>query len=86
MFTVMHRLGDGTECYYEAKTVRRYPLDGEQSIPPLGKFLLVGVNIPDVPGDTLELVIEKPFGAIFVMNSAGTTIAKYMDRSPPTPL
>jgi len=77
MFTVLHRGPDGSEKYYEAHAVTRFPEEGSLSCPPLGVIRLIGVNLPDIPGETIDLAVEEPLGAVFVMNRFGTTVAKY---------
>jgi len=78
MFTVLHRAPDGAEKLYEAETVTRFPPRGEASIPPLGEIRLGGVILDDVPGSEITLVLEPPFGAVFVMNRFGATVARHM--------
>jgi len=78
MFTVLHRGPDGTEKLYEAETVTRFPPEGEASIPALGEIRLGGVKIDEVPGETVTLALEKPFGAVFVMNRFGATVARHL--------
>lgn len=80
MLTVLHRGPDGSERIMEAETVTRFPPEGQQSVPPLGKVRATGVNIDGVPGHVIELDISEPFGAVFVMNRFGATVAQYMDR------
>jgi len=81
MLTVLHRGPDGTERLFEASSVSRFPPEGEQSIPPLGEIRASGV-VGDSPGDTITLDISQPFGAVFVMNRFGATVARYTDASP----
>lgn len=78
MFTVLHRGPDGSERYYEAANITRFTEDGVESVPPLGRIVLSGVADSGNPSDCVELLIEAPFGAVFVMNRFGATIAKYM--------
>ena len=75
MLTVLHRGPDGSERIFEAESVTRYPPEGEQSVPPLGIVRASGV--PDTPDGTAELGIIAPFGAVFVMNRFGQTVARY---------
>lgn len=82
MFTVLHRGPDGSEKLYEAETVTRFPPEGEQSIPPLGEIRLGGVKCDEIPGNTITLALEPPFGAVFVMNRFGATVARHL-ASPP---
>lgn len=78
MFTVLHRGPDGSETLYEAETVTRFPPEGEESIPPLGKIALSGVRLDNCPDTSITLALEKPFGAVFVMNRFGATVARHM--------
>jgi hypothetical protein len=78
MFTVLHRGADGTEKLYEAETVTRFPPECEESIPALGEIRLGGVKIDEIPGQTVTLAIKKPFGAVFVMNRFGATVARHL--------
>lgn len=78
MFTVLHRGPDGSEKYYECESVTRFTAEGEQTVPPLGVIRLTNTHgFPGTPGEHIDLAIEEPFGAVFVMNRFGTTIAKY---------
>lgn len=78
MLTVLHRGPDGSERYFEAETVTRFAPEGEESVPALGKIRASGVRLDEVPGTVIELALEKPFGAVFVMNRYGATVAKYL--------
>lgn len=80
MLTILHRGPDGSERVMEAETITRYPPEGEQSIPPLGRVVVSGVRIDDVPGHAIDLDISAPFGAVFVMNRHGATVAQYIDH------
>ncbi len=76
MLTVLHRRPDGTEHVFEAESVTRATINGEMSCPPGGEIVAHGVE-----GDTprqITLSISEPFGAVFVMNRHGATIARYM--------
>ena len=77
MLTVLHRESDGTENYFEAERVYRLPPDGEESVPPLGKIFALGVDTDSSPNNKIELHIDQPFGAVFVMNRYGATVARY---------
>lgn len=78
MFTVLHRGPDGSEKYYECQSVTRFTEEGQQTVPPLGIVRLTNCGgFCGVPGEHIDLAIEEPFGAVFVMNSEGTTITKY---------
>lgn len=76
MLTVMHRGPDGSERIFEADFVTRFPKEGEETCPPMGKIAVTGCT-HDGPSD-FELALEKPFGAVFVMNRYGQTVARYM--------
>ena len=78
MITVMHRGPDGSERIFEAESVTRFAPEGEQSIPALGRVVASGVRLDDVPGTSIGLDISAPFGAVFVMNRHGATIAKWL--------
>jgi len=77
MITVLHRGPDGSERIFEAESVTRFTPEGEQSIPPLGRIVASGVHFDDMPGSSITLDISEPFGAVFVMNRHGSTIAKW---------
>jgi len=77
MLTILHRGHDGSEMVFEAKSVTRFPNEGDQAYPPLGEIRASGVDLPGCPCDTITLNIEGPFGAVFVMNKAGATVAKF---------
>ena len=76
MLTVLHRGPDGSERIFEAESVTRYPPEGEQSVPPLGVVRAHGI-VGQGPSDCIELDIAAPFGAVFVMNRFGQTVARY---------
>lgn len=80
MFTVLYREANGTERLYEAQTVSRFQTGpDEQSIPAQGMVQLTGVEPSgDNPTDIVVLDLQKPFGAVFVMNRFGTTVARYL--------
>lgn len=75
MLTVLHRGPDGSERIFEAESVTRYPPEGEQSVPPMGK--IVGTGVAGFPDETVTLAVIEPFGAVFVMNRYGQTVARY---------
>jgi len=71
MLTVLHRKSDGSERVFEAESVTN-------SAPPgLYEIRATGVLMDDVPGNCVTLDISKPFGAVFVMNRFGATVARY---------
>jgi len=75
MLTVLHRGPDGSERIFEAESVTRYPPEGEQSVPATGEIVAHGVI--GQPSETMTLGIFEPFGAVFVMNRFGQTVARY---------
>lgn len=75
MITVLHRGSDGSERVFEARSVVRYARDGEQECPALGD-IVVRLSGDGIAQDE-TLALEKPFGAVFVMNRHGQTIAHY---------
>lgn len=77
MLTILKRDKNGNEQLFEAETLHRVNPDGEQCVPAVGKFIAHGVNIDTSPSDYFEFDIEGPFGAVFVMNGKGATVAKY---------
>lgn len=78
MLTILWRKPDGSEQLFEAETLHRQQPPGEQCVPAYGKFLAHGVTLGGIPADYFEFDIEGPFGAVFVMNADGKTVAKYM--------
>jgi hypothetical protein len=78
MLTVLWRKPDGGEQIFAAETIHRLQPEGEQCVPARGKFLAHGVTCSGVPADYFEFDIEGPFGAVFVMNATGQTVARYM--------
>jgi len=77
MLTVMHRGPDGSERIFEAESVTRYPPHGEQSVPPTGEVVAGGVQMDGIPAPSITMDISPPFGAVFVMNRFGATVASY---------
>lgn len=67
MFTIKHIHFDGSEEIIEAESVRFTPGTGPSNIPPTLWIVALGT------------VGERPLtgGTIFVMNSAGKTVARY---------
>lgn len=80
MLTVLHRGPDGSERTFEAESVARFNREGEESVPPLGEIRATGVTLDSVPDNSITLDVSAPFGAVFVMNRHGATVARYMDR------
>ena len=80
MLTILHRRADGSERLFEAESFERAQPDGVDCVPACGHFVAHGVqgNL----GGTCEIRIEWPFGAVFVMNEAGSTVARYMASQP----
>ena len=76
MLTIMHRKADGSELLFEAESVARAQPEGEQCVPARGKFIAYGCPHP-LPGGERHFEIEEPFGAVFVMNKTGATVARY---------
>jgi len=77
MLTVLLRGKDGNEQIFEAETLHRINPEGEQCVPAVGSFIAHGASVNTGPTDYFEFDIEGPFGAVFVMNSKGTTVARY---------
>ena len=77
MLTVLHRKPDGSERIFEAESVTRFPPEGEESIPAMGKVVALLADGGDSPSSCAELSIAQPFGAVFVMNRFGVTVASY---------
>lgn len=74
MFTVLHRDTSGDETLYSVKTVRRAPMGKPDS----------GIYIETIDGgqfcigfDNVHRCVEEPQPMIFVMNSAGATVATF---------
>jgi hypothetical protein len=83
MLTILHRKSDGGEKLFMAENIELLQKDGEQSVPcHTGKFIAHGVIDSGVPSDYYQFEIEQPFGAVFVMNDKGATVARYL-ASPP---
>jgi hypothetical protein len=81
MLTVLWRKPDGAEMLFSAERIERTQPEGEQCCPAIGKWFKVWTEPGDLPGP-FEINIEAPFGAVFVMNKYGATVARYM-ASPP---
>lgn len=77
MLTVLHRGPDGSERIFEAESVTRFPPEGEESTPALGKVVALISDGGDSPSGCRELCVAQPFGAVFVMNRFGVTVASY---------
>lgn len=78
MLTVLHRAPDGSERYFEARTVRRVNPDGVECIPATGEIKAYGDFLGG--GSEIEQILDisEPFGAVFVMNRHGATIARFV--------
>ena len=79
MLSILHRRADGSEFLFEAETIEREQPEGEICCPAFGKFVARGLpgggSTPS--GGERWLEIEQPFGAVFVMNESGATVARY---------
>lgn len=82
MLTVLHRHKDGSEKIFMAESVWRTSRDGEECVPAQGGFIAHGVQDGGAPSDYLQFDIEAPFGAVFVMNNEGQTVARYFAAPP----
>jgi hypothetical protein len=81
MLTILHRQPDGGEVLFPAHRIECLQPDGEQCVPAIGnRFIVWGEDCPDRPGGPFEITIEAPFGAVFVMNKHGSTVARYLAR------
>lgn len=80
MLTVLHRGPDGSEHTFEARSVIRSNKDGVECVPAGGEIRAHGV---EGLSDTMTLDISGPFGAVFVMNRHGTTVARYIGKGSP---
>ncbi len=76
MLSVLWRKPDGSEEIFTAESVERLSGDMAQ-VPACGAFIAKGVDNSQIPGDEMQFTIEEPFGAVFVMNESGRTIARY---------
>lgn len=77
MLTVLHRGPDGSERTFEAYQVTRFQPEGEVCCPARGEVRAILAE-SDLPGEATTLDISGPFGAVFVMNRHGATVARYM--------
>lgn len=78
MLTILFRHSDGSEQLFEAETLHRLNDVDDACVPARGKFLAHGVEMSGVPSDYFEFEIAEPFGAVFVMNEKGATVARYL--------
>ena len=79
MLTILHRQSDGAERLFMADSIEAVQPDGEECVPVrVGKFKARGVYDSGLPNDCVEFEIKQPFGAVFVMNDQGSTVAKYL--------
>jgi hypothetical protein len=78
MLTILHRQPNGAETIFQAKRIERLQPSGEQCVPAIGNRFRVWLD----EGDEVigEITIEQPFGAVFVMNKNGSTVARYLAR------
>lgn len=75
MLTILHRQPNGAEALFQATRIERLQPDGEQCVPAIGNRFRVWND--DIAA---EITIEQPFGAVFVMNKNGSTVARYLSR------
>ena len=80
MLTILWRKPCGSEQIFEAETLHRLQIDGEEFVPAQGDFLAHGVTQAGAPSDYFQFGIAAPFGAVFVMNEKGRTVASYFAR------
>lgn len=79
MLTILHRKADGGEKLFMAENIEQLQPEGEASVPcHSGKFIAHGVIDGGTPADYVQFEIEQPFGAVFVMNDKGATVARYL--------
>ena len=76
MLTILHRQPNGSEVVFSANQIQRMQPEGEETCPAIGKTFRVWRE--DMGGVQCEITIEKPFGAVFVMNKHGSTVARYL--------
>lgn len=77
MLTVLWRKHDGSEMLFAAESVER-DAGSEAQVPACGAFWARGVKFSDSPDGDYRFAIEQPFGAVFVMNAEGRTVARYL--------
>lgn len=82
MLTILWRKPDGGEKLFMAENIERLQPDGEECVPALGGFIAHGVHDGGLPSDYFQFDIKEPFGAVFVMNDTGKTVARYFARPP----
>ena len=79
MLTILHRQPDGGEVLFPANRIECLQPDGEQCVPAIGhRFKIWSDDTIMGPGGEFEISIEGPFGAVFVMNKHGSTVARYL--------
>jgi hypothetical protein len=78
MLTILFRHPDGSEEIFAASSLTRANDSEEAYIPVQGEFIARGVTIDGRPDETRRFSIQSPFGAVFVMNEAGNTVARYL--------
>lgn len=81
MLTILWRKPDGSEVLFAAKSIER-EAGSEAQCPAGGGFIASGVDDDAIPGDVFRFNIEWPFGAVFVMNESGCTVARYLSHAP----
>jgi hypothetical protein len=77
MLTILLRHADGSEELFEAEKLHRLNPPDTECVPAMGTFIAHGVVLSGVPSDYFEFAIGGPFGAVFVMNENGSTVARY---------
>lgn len=85
MLTILWRKPDGSELLFAADSLER-TAGKESQIPAGGGFIARGVTDDRIPGSEFHFDIAEPFGAVFVMNEKGATVARYLDRPPSSEL
>ena len=79
MLTILHRQPDGGEVIFPANRIECIQPEGQECVPAIGhRFRVWSDDSILGPGADFEITIEAPFGAIFVMNRHGSTVAHYL--------
>ncbi len=81
MLTVLWRKADGAERIFPAHQIERLQAKGEQCVPAKGDRFKIWSDDGELPGP-FEITLEAPFGALFVMNRDGQTVARYLVEGP----
>lgn len=76
MLTILHRQANGAEAIFSARRIERLQPKGEECIPAIGNRFKVYTDDDDM--NEFEIRLENPFGAVFVMNKNGSTVARYL--------